>query len=258
LFQDLVPALVRYGKLEDGRDALAAILEAAQNYVGTEKRQYCETLIQKIRFPESTTRCRAEDGDNAGQTATIQDDLQPILSSSQKKTPFQIKVWTSVETSHVDRDIQIIPRNSPNRYTIGETITVWFEATCDCYVTLIDIGTSGKITILLPNAYTQNNFIRAFQTYSFPDAAHGFKFTLSGPAGTEKIRAIATHEPVKIVETDVSKLNGAIFPMLEQRDIEIVATRMKALPEEIWAEALCLFEIREKNENPEYTPTICA
>ncbi len=47
--QTLVPTLVRYGKLEDGRDALVAVLEAAKDYVGQDKQEDCETLIQKVR-----------------------------------------------------------------------------------------------------------------------------------------------------------------------------------------------------------------
>ncbi len=47
--QLLVSTLVKYGNLEDGRDALEAVLEAAKKYVGPDKQEYCEVLIQNWR-----------------------------------------------------------------------------------------------------------------------------------------------------------------------------------------------------------------
>ncbi len=47
-FELLVPMLIRYGTLEDGRNALEAVLEAAKDFVGQEGRKECESLIQQI------------------------------------------------------------------------------------------------------------------------------------------------------------------------------------------------------------------
>lgn len=45
----LVSTLLDYGKLEDGRHALEAVLEAARNSVGQDRRDYCDTLIQEFQ-----------------------------------------------------------------------------------------------------------------------------------------------------------------------------------------------------------------
>lgn len=45
----LVPTLTKYGTLNDGRNSLIAILEAAKQYVGREKQMYCDVLIQELR-----------------------------------------------------------------------------------------------------------------------------------------------------------------------------------------------------------------
>ncbi len=47
-FQLLVSRLENYGMLQDGRNALKAVLEAAKNYVGQERREYCDMLIQEL------------------------------------------------------------------------------------------------------------------------------------------------------------------------------------------------------------------
>ncbi len=47
-FQLLVPGLAEYGTLDDGRDPLEAILEAAKSCVGQEKRAICDQLMQQL------------------------------------------------------------------------------------------------------------------------------------------------------------------------------------------------------------------
>lgn len=45
----LVPSLSSYGMLEDGRNALEAVLESAKQYVGQNRQAYCDRLIQDLR-----------------------------------------------------------------------------------------------------------------------------------------------------------------------------------------------------------------
>lgn len=47
-FDLLVPVLVRYGQLEDGRDALEAVLESAKDFVGLDRKKDCDVLIQEL------------------------------------------------------------------------------------------------------------------------------------------------------------------------------------------------------------------
>ncbi|MCP4371261.1 MAG: hypothetical protein GY797_24565 [Deltaproteobacteria bacterium] len=46
--QLLVATLGRYGTLVDGRNALAALLEAAKNHIGQEGKAYCDSLIREL------------------------------------------------------------------------------------------------------------------------------------------------------------------------------------------------------------------
>ncbi len=48
-FELLIPLLVKYGQLEDGRNALEAVLESAKNFVGQTGREHCESLLQQLR-----------------------------------------------------------------------------------------------------------------------------------------------------------------------------------------------------------------
>lgn len=60
----LVPQLVEYGKLADGRYALEAILEAAKGHVGQDKRNFCDQLIQEYKDFEKNKERHIEEESN--------------------------------------------------------------------------------------------------------------------------------------------------------------------------------------------------
>ncbi len=47
-FQLLVPMLLSYGLLKDGRNPLDALLQSAQNRVGQDRKVYCDSLINRL------------------------------------------------------------------------------------------------------------------------------------------------------------------------------------------------------------------
>ena len=127
------------------------------------------------------------------------------------------------KTISFTKDINVLPINSDGgtkitvslqvdkaRLNPGDTVQVFFEADRDCYLTLIDVGTSRKITRLWPNQFSgADNLVRAKQRYSFPAATDRFQFRVSGPEGVERIVAYATSEKNKILkEEDFSEYQG--------------------------------------------------
>ncbi len=68
-FQLLVPALLQYGRLGDGREALAAVLLAAKAYVGQDKQADCDRLISELSSlaqtdPPTSEKVQQEDNMN--------------------------------------------------------------------------------------------------------------------------------------------------------------------------------------------------
>jgi len=161
----------------------------------------------------------------------------------QAKSTFKIELWTAKSTEGLEgvRDIKIVAR----RYRIGDRIIVYFRSDMDCYLTLFNIGTSGKLTILFPNYLFQNNFITANKIYAIPGEEYPFEYELSGPPGAEKIKAIATTSKRNLVDFEFSK--AEFFHSVERgiaaRDISIVAKKMEEVPVDSWAEAACEFEV---------------
>ncbi|MBI4651062.1 DUF4384 domain-containing protein, partial [Candidatus Desantisbacteria bacterium] len=102
-------------------------------------------------------------------------DKMYFAKREEKTSDLNIKVWTDKK-----------------EYKIGDPLTIYFKSNKNCYVTLFDIGTSGKINILFPNSFYKDNVINADVTYSIPGDFLGFKIELLGPAGIERIKIAAT------------------------------------------------------------------
>ena len=168
---------------------------------------------------------------------------EKLSGIKQAKSTFRTELWTAERTEEIKggRDIKILPR----KYRIGDRIVVYFRSDRDCYLTLFNIGTSGKLTILFPNYLFQNNFTRADRIYAIPGDEYPFEYELSGPPGVEKIKAIATTSKLNLMDFEFSK--EEFFHSVESgvaaRDISIVAKRMGEVPVDSWAEAICEFEV---------------
>lgn len=131
-------------------------------------------------------------------------------------------------------------------YKIGEKLTVNFKTDRDCYVTLVDVGTSGNVHILFPNRFSVGNKVKTNETYSVPGKDDGYKITVNGPPGTEIVRAIATLKPISFIDTDFSGTRS-IFKSVDKnvssftRDLSIAASET---PSSNLGENLIKIEIR--------------
>ncbi len=73
----LVTKLSTYGRLNDGRNALEAILSTAKEYFGLDKRIYCDALIQELR---DSLSLNFQSSDSASQRqALIREEMTDIM-----------------------------------------------------------------------------------------------------------------------------------------------------------------------------------
>lgn len=137
----------------------------------------------------------------------------PPGAAAAAPTAAQFKLWTD-KTSH----------------KIGETLKVFFQSNRDGYATLVNVGSSGKITILYPNAYTPDHAVKAGQTYSIPRPEDFYELSLGGPEGVELVYALFTTAPVRFVEGDLLK-SDAFAPVNDKaeaitRDINLTVKKV--------------------------------
>jgi len=124
-------------------------------------------------------------------------DAKDIVAEAQKiqnsAKPFKIELWTD---------------EGKAAYKVGDKVNFLFKTEKDCYVTLIDIGTSGKVTKLFPNKWHESNKVDSGKTYRIPPVDSGFVFKVEGPDGMEFVKAIATLDPIKCMDKAEVKSKG--------------------------------------------------
>lgn len=82
------------------------------------------------------------------------------------------------------------------------------------YLTLLDLGTDGTVTVLYPNRFVPEGRIGAGQTLEIPTQAMPFRLRASGPEGWGMVRAVVTPRPLDLGEFDgplLSNKEGAVL-----------------------------------------------
>jgi len=99
-------------------------------------------------------------------------------------------------TIHSNKGVQIWTDNRV--YRIGERLRIHFKSDWDCYVFFYLETADGQTSLLFPNQYDDNNFIHAGRMYTIPNSNYGFELTIAPPLGVERIKVLATTDPLKV------------------------------------------------------------
>jgi hypothetical protein len=82
------------------------------------------------------------------------------------------------------------------KYKVGDDIQFKVVSERDGYLSILSIGTSGKVTVLYPNEWTKSGRVEKGKTYLIPPADGDFAIAVSGPAGSQYVKAIVTEKPL--------------------------------------------------------------
>lgn len=140
-------------------------------------------------------------------------------------------------------------------FRIGEEVIFGFSADKECYVAVIDLGTSGNVTLLFPNKWHTNNKAEKGVEYSIPPKKSDYLLKVQGPAGTERVKVVACLDPIftkveslqEEIKTPVgdSSPGGSAFLSMKRPRIvlkDIAATLAKVDPSR-WAASEVAFDI---------------
>ena len=113
-------------------------------------------------------------------------------------------------------------------YAIGETVRLTLNPSTDSYATVLDIGPTGKVTQLFPNAFQTDNRLHTGQPVEIAGPNTGARITVGQPTGTELIKVITSNKPISVIPE--GQLQGAgPFRILEggvktlARDLSVVS-----------------------------------
>ncbi len=130
-----------------------------------------------------------------GTALAAQADVRSVIVNPSQ--PYQATLWT-------DR----------TNYNPGDRLTAYFQVSRNAYVYVFDIDTTGRVSLIYPNIYSENNYRRGNTTYSLPDNSR-YNLTIGGPSGTEQLVLIATPQAIRDVEwTRRSLEQGTFGPQL--------------------------------------------
>jgi TPR repeat protein len=112
------------------------------------------------------------------------------------RSDIDVTAWTDHEDGH---------------YNIGDTVALFVRASRDAYITVLDVGTSGKVHIIFPNRYQDDNRVPAMDTIRIPGEDSRFRIRVGGPTGREVIKVFATREPLTYFAAQRLVREGAYY-----------------------------------------------
>jgi hypothetical protein len=127
-------------------------------------------------------------------------------------------------------------------YAVGEKIQIHYEVNQDAYVYIYDIDADGKVSMLFPNYYSQNNYVAAGE-HVLPDSP-AYNLTVVEPTGTEYLQAIASAQPLNLAPQFQITIP---FPFMgadpDALKIQIQGQIMGIVPDPQWSQDWTSFEV---------------
>ncbi len=81
-------------------------------------------------------------------------------------------------------------------YRIGDPMTLFFQVSSPMHVRVLSVSASGEIATLFPNPYQREDRVESGHAYQMPPPGAPFTLNIAGPAGEDRIMAIASPDPI--------------------------------------------------------------
>ncbi len=128
---------------------------------------------------------------------------QALAQSETEKKDIVVGEMSKIRQDNPDFKIRLKPVSKTGKFHVGDQVAFEVTSNKDAYITIIDVGTSGKAHVIFPNKWNKNNKIRKGKVYRIPGTDAEYSFKLRGPAGTNYVKAIATLKPVEFLPREV-------------------------------------------------------
>lgn len=195
----------------------------------------CRSCAEALRREEFDRRALNAPLEGADASAA-----QALFGVAQAEPPFRARIWTQRGPQITTRDIQTVPRNSRGGFRIGDAFTLNAQTDRDCYLTILDWGTSGNLYLLL-----RNHRLRAGSPLQLrgPDTDHVWH--IGPPDGIERLKAFFTPSPVALFHD--AQPFSPLASAGAMRDIVTrtreVASAIEQMPADSWTDDACAFTV---------------
>jgi hypothetical protein len=123
--------------------------------------------------------------------------------AQQAQRPAQLRVPVAAWTDRVDAT-----------FRIGEPVTISVRPQRDAYITVLNIGSSGRATVLFPNQIQRESRVRSGQALTLGGPGAGYQIVPQGPAGVEMVHVVATTRPLSLPELNQLAAQPGASPFL--------------------------------------------
>ena len=138
------------------------------------------------------------------------------------------------------REISVRPRRMARGLRLGDAVVFVVRTSEDSSLALIDIGTGGTVSAVLPNAGNLAPHARAGEAVLFPGPADDFDFVLEGRPGRERMLALAWRGELRAA---LRPQGEATFRVLPAEEVAALCDAVGQLAHDDWAACVCEFEI---------------
>lgn len=197
----------------------------------------CPDCAEALRADEFTMQVARLDRPGGGA------DVMTMLSGvSAPSAPFRGRIWLERGTRRITRDIAVVPKDSKDVFAVGEPFSLNVETDRDCYLTLLDIGTSGAITLL-----AQDYRLRAGRPVSLSGPNDEYVWQIGGPPGIERLKAFFALQPLTLFPEvgDFGSLGGCGATRETTTRLHTALTKLQRMPPGVWTDAGCQFVVQE-------------
>lgn len=109
-------------------------------------------------------------------------------------------------------------------YRVGQHLKVYVRPKQTSYITVLNVGTSGRVSVIFPNYFQRESRVHGGHTVSIPAEHAHWRIDVAGPPGVELIQVIASRHQLNLSELTRLAMTSADSPILSlDRSAEIVA-----------------------------------
>jgi hypothetical protein len=128
-------------------------------------------------------------------------------------------------------------------FRLGETIHFRARSGRDGYLTVVDLGTDGTVSVIFPNELVPDNRVRAGQQITLPTPEMNIEFVAEEPAGQGIVRAFVTERPLNLRSQGGAIRSQDIAEALRQAAGESPLRGSDMIPVDTWATASMVYTI---------------
>lgn len=128
--------------------------------------------------------------------------------------------------------------NNQKTFKVGDSVVFRAKSGRDGYLTIVDLGTDGKVSVIYPSEPGQDNRIKAGQEFTLPNG--DIKFEAQLPSGRGITRAFVTDKPLDL---SFSQAAGSQASAVGRALRKAIGANTSAIPVNNWATASVVYAI---------------